>query len=354
VGSEMAARGEGKADRLGARAMAAWGEEMTKLPRIVVEHLANEVSANEPHPDANLLTAFVERSLVEKDRVQVLAHLARCSGCRDVVVLSLPEAISTQKVLRPVFASRFSWPVLRWGAAFACVVVVGAAVSLHQRKEVDQTHSGEGKAAAVSAAGRQDTQTALAVIASVPKPVAVAPQGARGEDEQGIGGVPRSMPIPGRAKDDVANSGSENALQTTGDSAINKATSPLSTGSGVPRWALTADGSLQRSFDMGRTWEPVTVSVETSLRAVSASGFDIWVGGTSGALYHSDDAGDHWLKIQPMAAGQPLSSDIIGVEFPDFEDGRLNTASGEIWTTRDGGSTWQVRTNRSVVRAGVQ
>jgi hypothetical protein len=330
--------------------MAARGAEMTKLPRIVVEHLANEVSANEPHPDANLLTAFVERSLVEKDRVQVLAHLARCSGCRDVVVLSLPEAISTQKVLRPVFAFRFSWPVLRWGAAFACIVLVGAAVSLHQRKEVDQTHSVEGKAAAVSAAGRQDTLTALAVMATVPKPATVAPEGARGVGEQVIAGVTRSMPIPGRAKDDVANSGSGNALETAG----NPAMSPLSTGSGVPRWALTADGSLQRSFDMGRTWEPVTVSVETSLRAVSASGFDIWVGGTSGALYHSDDAGDHWLKIQPMAAGQPLNSDIIGVEFPDFEDGRLNTASGEVWTTRDGGSTWQVRTSRSVVRAGVQ
>jgi len=29
------------------------------------------------------------------------------------------------------------------------------------------------------------------------------------------------------------------------------------------------------------------------------------------------------------------------VEFLDFELGRLNTSSGEVWTTEDAGLTWQ-------------
>jgi hypothetical protein len=327
---------------------------MANLPRIVIDRLAGGVE-NKNHPDANLLSAFVERELADGDRMQVLTHLAQCSECREVVALALPEAATAEEVFRPAFAHTVSWPVLRWGAAIACVVVVGAAVTLHQRKVVDQTHSGEGTAV-VSAPAAQ-TALGTSALAVVSKPAPAEPAGIQTnwptQKDHLSGGVAGSIPIPGRAKDDFTNLQSNGAGQTADGSAMSQALGPLSTGSGVPRWALTADGSLQRSFDMGRTWEPVTVSVETSLRAVSTGGFEIWVGGTNGALYHSDDAGDHWLKIQPMAEGQPLTSDIIGVEFPDIEDGRLKTASGEVWTTQDGGSTWRVRATKPLENASI-
>ena len=103
---------------------------------------------------------------------------------------------------------------------------------------------------------------------------------------------------------------------------------------------VTSEGMLQRSLDLGRSWQTVQVASQASFRALAASGKDIWVGGSKGALYHSTDAGQHWAQVRPVAAGQTLSDDIVGVEFPDSLHGKLTTASKEIWTTEDGGQIW--------------
>ena len=108
----------------------------------------------------------------------------------------------------------------------------------------------------------------------------------------------------------------------------------------APRWTLTSDGTLQRSTDFGRSWQTIVVASQAGFRALAASGKDIWVGGSKGALYHSTDAGQNWTQVQPVAAGQVLSDDIIGVEFPDSLHGKLTTSSKEIWTTEDGGRSW--------------
>src|SRR5215467_1835709 len=102
---------------------------MTEFPKFVLERLRKgEVT---PHPEADVLAAFAEKSLSEREQTSVLAHLATCSNCREVLALVVetePE-VSATKVRRDVPAmSWFRWPVLRWGAAAACVVIVGAAV----------------------------------------------------------------------------------------------------------------------------------------------------------------------------------------------------------------------------------
>jgi photosystem II stability/assembly factor-like uncharacterized protein len=109
----------------------------------------------------------------------------------------------------------------------------------------------------------------------------------------------------------------------------------------VPRWTLTSDGALQRSVDAGQTWQPVPITERTStFRALAANGLDIWVGGAQGALYHSSDAGQHWTQVQPIANGELLSSDIIGVQFTDLQHGSVTTATKETWNTADAGQTW--------------
>ena len=66
---------------------------MHEPPKIALARLkANpQPSGNAPgalpsgsHPDANLLAAFVEKSLTERERLQVLEHLAACADCREV------------------------------------------------------------------------------------------------------------------------------------------------------------------------------------------------------------------------------------------------------------------------------
>lgn len=108
----------------------------------------------------------------------------------------------------------------------------------------------------------------------------------------------------------------------------------------TPRWTLSADGTLQRSLDAGKTWKTIPVAPDATLTAVAAMESNIWVGGSHGALYHSQDAGDHWAQITPASDGQPLTSNIIGIEFSDALHGKITTADQEIWTTADGGQTW--------------
>jgi hypothetical protein len=135
----------------------------------------------------------------------------------------------------------------------------------------------------------------------------------------------------------------------------------------VPRWTINSTGGLERSLDQGTTWQVVNVNANpmyftaatseqvpgsTSrtkvqkdafpvFRAVAASGIDVWAGGTGGALYHSQDAGDHWTRVVPTSSRAILTGDIISLEFSDMEHGKVSTSNAEVWTTTDNGQTWQ-------------
>jgi hypothetical protein len=104
---------------------------MNKLPNIVRARLG-AVEAGD-HPDPDLLTAFAEQALAEQERFKVLAHLSRCSDCREVLAVAMPSlstaALATASSIDTARRrSWFHWPAVRWGAVAACVVIVGSAV----------------------------------------------------------------------------------------------------------------------------------------------------------------------------------------------------------------------------------
>lgn len=149
------------------------------------------------------------------------------------------------------------------------------------------------------------------------------------------------------------------------------------------KWNISAGGGLQRSFDQGGTWQDVdvlaagaanelashnafagTAATEEisrskekdaenekktakgkispfTFRAVTANGADVWAAGSRGILYHSSDGGNHWTRIIPFAGGTALTGDIVAVEFPDPQHGRLTTSFAEVWTTSNAGQSWQ-------------
>jgi|HubBroStandDraft_1064217.scaffolds.fasta_scaffold00129_39 hypothetical protein len=132
----------------------------------------------------------------------------------------------------------------------------------------------------------------------------------------------------------------------------------------VLRWTISATGALQRSLDGGKTWLDVNVAATSSqpmsanlvrsrsstttpaitiFRAlsVSASDAEVWAGGTGGALYHTTDGGNRWARVVPSADGIVLTGDVITIHFPDPGNGAVTTSTREVWTTADGGQTWQ-------------
>ncbi len=373
---------------------------MPELPKIAVRRLGAGTGSSS-HPDANLLTAFLENSLSARERTAILQHLSACDDCRDIVSLSLPEQSVTVVTAATPVSSRLAWPVLRWAALAACVVVVGAAVMLRH-----QPHSKSQESIAVQTSNpvSSEAKVVTAPPASAPPPsfeardqlayarkspaLLLAPKSKRmpaepttppgvrdelsatnlAEAKSGLARAdtePANAPaesaasgtnlsademIPGRAKD--ASQDTETmrsraaaapiAMQKSAAAGLDANTVAASRAMlQVPRWTLTSDGTLQRSLDAGQTWQTVPVAAHPgTFRALSANGLNIWVGGSNGALYHSSDAGQHWRQVQPISNGQLLTSDIIGVQFTDLQHGSVSTAAQETWNTDDAGQTW--------------
>jgi hypothetical protein len=145
---------------------------MLGIPKIVLARLKGRTVAsqdnrqsaieNRPfeHPDANLLTAFLERTLTERERTQVLNHLAECAECREIVALSLPaEAKAAEPARLPVRGGWSVRPVLRWGALAAILggVVVVAVLRQHSRSRV-QTASNYAPRTMLARAGETTPQ----------------------------------------------------------------------------------------------------------------------------------------------------------------------------------------------------
>lgn len=146
----------------------------------------------------------------------------------------------------------------------------------------------------------------------------------------------------------------------------------------LPRWNINADGKLQRSLDQGQSWQDIDVTAANApvsaasgmalrfsnaassnqvagkalakkqapariFRAVVANGMDVWAGGAAGALYHSVDAGDHWTSVVPSDGSSTLAADIVSMDFPDAQHGKITTSYPDTWITEDAGKTWHKR-----------
>ncbi len=443
------------------------------IPKIARQRLEATSKAG-VHPDPNMLTAFAEKSLNKRERVQVLQHLGQCADCRRTISLAMPQTELAPSA-SPGRVRWLTWPVLRWGALAACVIVVGAAVTLRHERQTDTVAVAPEKTplasqspvkSGESGAARQTPQKLAANIAP-PSPVqsdrdslkagklakrgadvdarsaapvsamdrlaanpaerkelgraqltndravtadavksAVEPSPTAGQLAAAAPATPPAAPtmnaeapITAKERNDkfdyAARAGNEAVTEEANsapiaeigqaasakakdesrkDEASKKDQSPHAgmlggislqdrkadtasaemaqtipgrehklsrSGSNPgPRWTLSADGALQRSFDSGRSWQTIPVASNLIFRALAANDSDIWVGGTAGALYHSSDAGQHWTHIKPMADGEVLTADIIRVEFSDPSHGSVTTVAHEVWTTSDAGKSW--------------
>ena len=441
---------------------------MEQIPKIVTHSLRQMAPVN-AHPDADLLTAFAERSLPDAERASVLQHLSACADCREVVALATPALEPAQAVLRP------SWirgAAFRWAALAACMVVVGTAVTLYQRHEppsrlatynentpepstsaatvepaLPQTKSdstSESKPAtktdamlskaqpaaaskaadlaqARSEAPRRAEPSSGAIVAmsppaakvAAPQPqtrvqtetasnAAPAPRSdvssaneqvtveAGAAPEPSVSAVSETVPAaPGKAKDQPSALEKQTLARSSGNAAgvlVDKLsakeesaknldrkkaepapaqTAGLATNAVAgqfqpgptteserlatygaalaPRFTISAAGKLARSFDQGKTWLPVPVDGKSTFRAISANASDVWAAGNGGALFHSVDGGEHWAQVKPVIGGAALTADIVRIVARDAKHLQLSTADHQLWSTSDGGATWQLQ-----------
>lgn len=137
---------------------------MPELPNLLRQRLAaTQTGETQAHPDADTLTAYMEQSLPPAESKTVIAHLAVCEPCREVVALS--HAVMAQQDTQTVLAPA---PVARWrrlftpvfGAAAAVAAMAVIAVMVLQLPQKNQPQSSSSAAATNSPASVPASQPA--------------------------------------------------------------------------------------------------------------------------------------------------------------------------------------------------
>ena len=163
---------------------------MPELPNLMRQRLAGTENGPKAtvHPDADTLTAYVEKSLSDTERQAVVAHLSVCGSCREVVVLSQPEVpeLATQTVLSPAPVSpwrRLLRPAFGLAASVAAMAIIAVMVLELPQKSTQPSASLQDKQTQQAKATPVGNQTAVPVApkAAVPAqpssaPLASAPQ----------------------------------------------------------------------------------------------------------------------------------------------------------------------------------
>jgi hypothetical protein len=117
---------------------------VSEIPKIARGRLRQQAAGAGNHPDADQMTAFLERSLGAREREQVLGHLSRCAECREVAALSLslpPEEAARLAEAAPQFRW-FEWQTLRW-AAVAATFVIAVSLVFQSYRETPARYSTE-------------------------------------------------------------------------------------------------------------------------------------------------------------------------------------------------------------------
>ncbi len=361
---------------------------MENVPKSVLKRLQETRPGAGSHPDADLLTAFAEQSLADRERALVTEHLAACSDCREVIVLALPET-AAQIVTSPasVRADRggwLAWPTLRWAALAAGILVV-ASVGVLQYSHRDQDRTiasnftvkeatpGPSNEPPSSQVATPMEETKRELTLSAPRSQMLtarepAPKASGGTQPRGLaarsggrggGMAPRALPRSAESEsaaigqNEVAQNRPDLPMQdrNIGNADVVKAKDPVpaqaASGSSAapasappgpplqtspslllrvsPRWTISPAGALQRSFDGGNTWE--TVNPNMGIVSAAAQNLD----------QDSDSGGAGTDKKKEAAPNFHPVFRAVEASGLEVWAGAL---AGVLYHTSDGGNHW--------------
>jgi hypothetical protein len=256
----------------------------------------------EAHPFEDVLTAFAENALLERERREVVEHLSRCGTCREVLGLATaaaPEASvpAKMRVLIPRQSSR-SW--LPWAFAAAGVVVVSLTVLVYER--------------GAQVGGRPGSP---ATVASTELKSSPGGQRPNEESHESVATSPARVPglFPGRRPGLAEGSG------------------------GRAHWRINDAGQVEWSTDAAN-WQTVMPGERAKMHVVWVSGSNVWVGGDGLRLLRSADEGGTW-QIVELPNKTSHAHAITHIRFQSEQAGTVEADDGTRWGTADGGQSWK-------------
>jgi hypothetical protein len=349
---------------------------MEQLPKIVQQRLQATAKAG-VHPDPDLLTAFAEKSLSQRERAQVLQHLGQCADCRNVISLAMPQVDLAPSTI-PGRTRWLTWPVLRWGALAACVVVVSAVLTLNYEQRPEMAPAVAGKVSAPAAPSNLMVESEASGVsreklaAKIPPPSPFQPDrdfagklARQREDrptrsaapastydqltsnEQAIGGLKANSSM----NQQVANNRQADAnlfksankpFQVTGqlaDSAPAASPAPK-----TPEASARNDNNLARGVNEAVTvqGEPPSIMAQTAERKAKDESQKTETGAGATAAMSSGDrkADTASAEITAGAYGGRVRAKALPAEIPATSRWTLSPA-GAVQRSLDSGKTWQ-------------
>ena len=373
---------------------------MTEVPKIVRDRM-RAASPERSHPDPNLLTAFAEQALPAIERDGVLKHLALCADCREVLVLALPlaEAVTapiaadaeSDRITRISKKTERSWltilagPSIRWAALAAGVVVAASVLLVHPGKLNQPIVPSENQRVATIASTIVSPASGSPITSPLTGQVA-----AKTIDDARLNSGPLLSKKPNLGEKTSTEISKEavrvDAAPPVEDSQMARNDVPVNDAPIIEKakpaqqlpaetetagkneqlknqplalaedqtfarnvtWAIMA-GILQRSVNNGQNWQSA-LHADRPLLCYASHGEEVWAGGQAGILFRSIDDGVTWAQLQPSVKGQQLGADITHIDIQtDNIHGNVSgptpiivfTSNNEVWTSRDGGITWQ-------------
>ncbi|MGA3011492.1 MAG: hypothetical protein ABSD72_14640 [Terracidiphilus sp.] len=356
------------------------------------------------HPDADSLNAFAEQALGKAEREQILAHMTRCSRCRQVIYLAQKaaeaEALEAPAPMTPkrwYKGWRFTWvPATALAAALAAALAL--VVTIYPRhtapapemaKAVSQSvppapvpqiqaSAGAAHGPALAAAANSVAENKKFAALRQPRDefaLEAAPSAARstGENsfapslsvqpaqmqaqqqfpsqfnsEPAVGGFQQQQRMAG------ALSPSANATRATQET-MSAAMERAPAGQSRPAFAAVSHTAKQNapaaSFAIGRQEAMAGLAASrnqnlpalpSGLAAISTAAAHqrMLAIDLAGALFLSEDAGKHWEPVAQQWTGRAVK-----VRVEAGADGaifQMTNLSGFSWTSTDG-KTWTVQ-----------
>jgi len=310
---------------------------MTEVPKIVVNRLREAASVSSDvkaaHPEADLLAALIEQKLRPAEREGVLAHLASCSDCREILAFAqadepaVPVEVEERAGSVPASTVKpatswnrlFAWPGMHWATVAACAVVVVAVMLLRPDKKF-VTPASVPPAEIATSAGTAGLPNEVPIVPTASAPAseanssvgtAVAANKAGAKPAAAASGnspntsadsrlIPRSSEsveiAQDRAPSDAAGGTSMNRLTRYDATAIERAKPPM-------QGAETAD-SRQISAANSSAYQ---IQGKSSAEALPFAGIPLRAAAfsiTDGALRRSMDGGQTWQNV--LSASRPL------------------------------------------------